>query len=129
MILSRARHVRSHARRSPRVAHRVVTTALAKVCSELGRQDEAEKLYGEALAIQSRVLGERHPDTAVTLSRLGHVAALRGERAKALDWLRQAVEHGYRDADSMAKDADLKTLQGDPAFEALVAEARKNPSR
>ena len=44
-----------------------------------------------------------------------------------MDLLHQAVDHGL-DSDTkagMAKDAELKSLHGDPAFLLLVAEAQK----
>jgi len=43
--------------------------------------------------------------------------------------LQQAVEAGFRDADWIANDSDLESLHGDPAFEALVERARRDPSR
>ncbi len=85
------------------------------------RYDEAERLFDATLTGMRRVLGGNHPDTALPLSGLAHVAALRGERAKAIDWLRQAVEHGYRPSGGLANDPDLKSLRGDPAFETLAA--------
>ena len=33
------------------------------------------------------------------------------------------------DADGMAKDDDLKSLRGDPAFEALVTRARESSAK
>ena len=51
--------------------------------------------------------------------------ALRGNRSKAIDWLRQSVEAGYANADWMAKDSDLQSLHSDPEFEAIVGEAKK----
>ena len=39
--------------------------------------------------------------------------------------LRQAVDHGFRDLELIAGDPDLKSLHGDPRFQALVAQARQ----
>jgi tetratricopeptide (TPR) repeat protein len=146
-------------------------SSLAKIWFELGRRDEAEKLYDEALAGMSRVLGkehpdtlstmkdvaemdtregrldeadrlldavlkgrrrvlgENHPDTAAAMVSLADVAALRGDRAKSMDWLRQAVEHGYRSSDGLANDVELKSLRGDPAFETLVAQSAESGAK
>jgi hypothetical protein len=51
----------------------------------------------------------------------------RGNRSKALSLLRQAVDHGLPPfmAIGMKKDPDLKSLQGDPRFGALVAHAKE----
>jgi non-specific serine/threonine protein kinase/serine/threonine-protein kinase len=94
---------------------------LAAIYVSEARYDEADQLFEAALKGMRRVLGESHPDAAIPLSGLAHVAALRGERAKAIDWLRQAVEHGYRPSGGLANDPDLKSLHGDPGFETLAA--------
>jgi non-specific serine/threonine protein kinase/serine/threonine-protein kinase len=98
-------------------------TDLASVLMREGRYDEASQLLAATLAARRRLLGENHPDTAATLYELARLAALRSDRAKALDWLRQAVEHGYKASGGISEDPDLKTLHGDPAFDSLVAQA------
>ncbi|HYS04345.1 MAG TPA: serine/threonine-protein kinase [Candidatus Dormibacteraeota bacterium] len=99
---------------------------LANVYSSEGRYTEAEALFRESLERGRRVLGENHPDTTNTLYNLGCMSVLRGNRTSALDWLGQAVAHGYSHWEVMAKDSDLKPLRGTPAFDALVARAREN---
>lgn len=99
---------------------------LANIYAVEGRHAEAEALFLESLGRVRRVLGENHPDVSNTLYNLGCLASLRGDRKGALDWLGQAVTHGYSHWDVMAKDSDLKRLHGDPAFDAIVARARKN---
>ena len=91
-----------------------------------GRHAEAEKLFLDSLERVRRVLGENHPDVANTLYNLACLTSLRGDRRGALDWLGQAVARGYSHWDVMARDKDLKPLHGDPAFEAIVARAKKN---
>lgn len=54
------------------------------------------------------------------------VRASTGERAKALDALADAVEHGRGRADLMLAEAEFQGLQGDPRFAQLVAAASKN---
>ena len=83
---------------------------------------EAEKLWRETLEMQRRMLGQDHPDTVSSMYDVACRAALRGDRKQALD-------HGWKEADPMAKDDDLRFLRGDPAFEALVARARENASK
>jgi len=104
-------------------------TSVALMLVEQRRIAEAEALYREALPIARRVLGEDHPLSVNTLYMLGCVTAFGGDRPAALDWLGQAIAHGYSGADHMAQNPDLKSLRGDPAFEALVARARMNPGK
>ena len=102
---------------------------LAAVYESQGRYAEVEKLHKETLEIERRVLGQDHPDTIRSMVNLACVAALRGDREQALDWLTQMVDHGWKDADQIAKDDYLKSLRGDSAFEALVARARENAAK
>ena len=101
---------------------------LANTLSVQHRYKEAEELLRGTLAIQRRVLGPDHPDTALTKYNLACNAALAGHRAEALALLRDASEHGLSalNKEHMAEDSDLKTLHGDPEFEALVAQVGKS---
>jgi tetratricopeptide (TPR) repeat protein len=90
-----------------------------------GRYDEAEPLFLETLETRKRVLGDGHPDTLDSLYNLSCFAALRGNPAKAMDWLRQATDAGFSDADWLVEDSDLASLHG-PEFDALVERVRQN---
>jgi hypothetical protein len=47
------------------------------------------------------------------------------QRQESLADLKQAVDYGLGRADEMAIDEDLKSLHGDPGFDAILAEARR----
>jgi non-specific serine/threonine protein kinase/serine/threonine-protein kinase len=100
---------------------------LAGILEEEGRYDEAEKMERELLDIQRRVLGPEHPATAVSVYNLGCLAARQGRRNEALSLLSEAVDHGAPAHIDLGidKDPDLKSLHGDPRFDALVAKARQ----
>jgi hypothetical protein len=53
------------------------------------------------------------------------VAAVAEHHDEALGYLRQAFEHGYSNSDAIAADTDLKSLHGDPRFNALIAKVRQ----
>jgi non-specific serine/threonine protein kinase/serine/threonine-protein kinase len=103
----------------------VCATELASVHISKGRYEEAEKLLSETLSIERRVLGEKNTRTLYTIYHLGEVAARRGDRSKALAYLRDAVDRGFADLD-MATDTDLQSLHGDPAFEEVIATLKEN---
>ena len=100
---------------------------LAGILTAESHYAEAEKLLRETLDIGRRVLGPEHPLTAISTDNLACIAARRGERDKALLLLREAVDHGLPpDGDlSIEKEPDLKSLHGDPRFDALVAHAKE----
>jgi hypothetical protein len=92
-----------------------------------GKHDDFEQLQRETLEVQRRVLGPDSPSTAVSVYNLGCLAAIRSQRDEALRLLREAVDHGLSGAwiQGMESDSDLKSLQGDPRFSALVAYAKQ----
>ena len=100
---------------------------LATVLDHEGRYAEAEKLDLEALDIDRRVFGPEHRYTAGAVYNLGSLAAHRGNRTEALSLLRQSIDHGLASADALGieTDPDLKSLHGDPRFDALVAYAKE----
>ena len=104
------------------------TIALANVFAREGKFDESEKLQLEALAIRQRVFGPSNPHVAHSLFGLGKLALRQGDQPKALDYLRQAVDHGLTPGEvtAMNEDAELTPLRGNPELESLFAYAKKD---
>jgi CHAT domain-containing protein/Flp pilus assembly protein TadD len=65
--------------------------ARARAGAAVGALTEIENLYRRALAIQDRSLGREHPATALTLSNLGGLLAVRGDFAQAETMQRAAL--------------------------------------
>ena len=89
------------------------------------RYTEGEKVFREAISIAREVL----PYNQVTgrlFYNLACLEAVQSRREDALADLRQAVDHGFRRRDSMATDEDLKSLHGDPRFNAVLAELQRS---
>ena len=101
---------------------------LAIVYASEGRLAEAEALFVELIDKRRRLLGEDDPQTAGAWYNAACLAARSGKRAEALERVRQAVAHGYSDADNLLQDPDMKPLRADPGFDAIVARARTNAS-
>ena len=102
---------------------------LAGLDIDQGRYEEADRLLHETLEGMRRTLGGGHPDIASPLRNLAAVAALRGERAKALDWLRDAIQHDPRVADDILTDVRLESLHGDLDLDRLLTAAQSGASR
>jgi eukaryotic-like serine/threonine-protein kinase len=100
---------------------------LGDVLYEEGRYADAEKLMRETLNIQRRILGPEHPDTAASVYSLGSIALRKGNQEEAFARLLEAVDHGLQPSLDLGieKDPDLKSLHGDPRFDALVAHAKE----
>jgi non-specific serine/threonine protein kinase/serine/threonine-protein kinase len=102
-------------------------TNLAEALRSEGDYAQAEKLLRQALEIQRRVLGPDHPETAHSTYSLACILAEEGKHDEALSTLRESVDHGLASwmALDIEKDPELKSLHGDPRFDALVAHAKE----
>jgi serine/threonine protein kinase len=117
-------------RRVLRPEHPDILSSMHKLALDLGyegRYIEAEKLLREMVEIRRRVLGPDHPDTAKSTYDLGCIEAHLGRRDEAFSLLREAVDHGLPTQGDLGidKDPDLKSLHGDPRFDALVGYAKE----
>jgi serine/threonine protein kinase len=86
------------------------------------RYSEAKKLFGDTIDQVSKTKGA---DVSMAWYNFACVAAAAHDPSEALRHLDQAIAHGYKDADHIASDDDLKSLRADPRFEALVRTARQ----
>ncbi len=84
--------------------------------------EEARKLYAARIETVGRTQGVGGVGSAWYDYACG--AAIGGQSEEAFDLLRKAIDKGYSDAENMRNDADLKSLHGDPRFDALVAETK-----
>ncbi len=89
---------------------------------------EAEQLLREAYETSLRVMGPDHVGTAEAAYDLGTAYAAEGKKAEAIATLTSAVDHGLQRSSDLEilTDPELKSLKGDPAFEALLVDARKH---
>jgi len=101
---------------------------LANSLSELGRYAEAEKLERETIVLRTRFSGPDHPLTTGAVYNLACILAREGRRDEAVSFLRQSLDHGLplKTALGIESDSDLKSLLGDPRFDAIVVAARQH---
>jgi eukaryotic-like serine/threonine-protein kinase len=106
----------------------VTIEVLGQLLTKEGQYPEAEKLLREAYETRKRVLGREHPDTASAAYSVAQVYALEGKREDALALLGEAIDHGLvaRIDHDIGTDSKLKSLHGDPRFDALVADANRH---
>jgi non-specific serine/threonine protein kinase/serine/threonine-protein kinase len=99
-------------------------SVLGGILVDEGRYAEGDKLLRETLEIQRRTLGEQSLRTASTAYHLARSMARQNRRDEAISLLQGAVKHGLaiNVISGMDKDPALKSLHGDPRFEALVSE-------
>ena len=100
-----------------------VLASLAGILCHEGRYDEAQQLFRQVI---QRASSAKDPAAlASAWYDFACGAAVAGHRNEAVGYLLQAIDHGYRNPDYIAADDDLKSLHGDPRFDALVARARQ----
>ncbi len=100
---------------------------LAENYTEEGKLDEAEKIFHTLLSIEQKVFGPENSNTAVTKYNMGCLEARRGNKDRAFDLLRDAIDHGLMPSGDLGleNDTDLTSLHNDPRWPAIVAHAKQ----
>ena len=98
--------------------HATATARWTLVCIDfaLGDRERAQALAGPALESLARALGNNHP--RVEFER-AHWAAIQGDRAAALRWLRLAVAHGLANPRRVTS-SELGRWRDDPELQSIL---------
>ena len=100
----------------------ILGIALAKS----GRYEDAKKHYLRAIdAVRTYKSGAHGGDMFWLWYNLACTAAGVGRRDEAFDYLHRAIEAGYKDAQLIRTDDDLKSLRNDPRFDKLIADLKE----
>ncbi len=75
--------------------------------------------YDKALEIAGKMHDAR-PDDVAAIYNVACMHCLKGDKAKAYEWLEKAVDAGYDDADHLREDFDLRTIWGEDRFRKIV---------
>ncbi len=121
----------------------MILRGIGKTRAKQGKTGEALESLGQAIAIGNRIVGENHMfayDLACGLALAGEVTAnLPADPSKpmqkssqvysdkAMAALQQAVDRGYREADWIERDPDLRSLRPRSDFQALLKTLRQKP--
>jgi serine/threonine protein kinase/TolA-binding protein len=90
------------------------------------RYAEASKLFRDAIEKQDSSKGQG--DRFSVWYSFASVAVAANHLDDAIQYLREAIKRGYKDADGLAADDNLKSLRQNPNFQALVAELKRPPA-
>jgi predicted esterase len=96
---------------------------LSRQAQEAFRMKEYEKaigFYEKALAL---VKDEEHLSPTLARNSTYNTACcygLLGNKEKCLEWLRKAVERGFRDSNHLKMDTDLEVVKSTPEFKAII---------
>ncbi len=103
-----------------RRAARQVVGGLSVAASEDARDLLRQKQYVPA-ALRFEVVAATRPDRPAVLFEAGCAYAQAGEKNKALDALKRAVEKGFKDLARLKEDSRLAALRHEAGFTALLA--------
>jgi predicted esterase len=86
--------------------------------------------YGDypRAALTLSVAAEIHPEEPFLWYRLAAAQAQMGEKDNALSSLKKAVEYGFKDAEKLENDFDLKSLRDEKQFKKILEEVKKKKS-
>jgi serine/threonine protein kinase/Tfp pilus assembly protein PilF len=88
-------------------------------CDRLGLVSERDARIREAESVF-----KSNPDLWPFLFGLADIAALRGDRDEALDWLEQAIRKGMRSVQLVAQDPALQSLRDEPRMQSILDQLR-----
>ncbi len=91
------------------------------------RYPEATSLFRDSIAKQDNFVGLGSSFSVWYSFACAAVAANHSD--DALQYLQEAINHGYKDADAMMSDNDLKNLRPNPKFQQLVAALKRAPTK
>lgn len=111
----------------------------ATTAKETNQYAEMSRLFEESMAAHTagrydesiagfKKLSEEIPDPTMKATAAYNVScgyALKGDKRRAMVWLKKSIEGGFTDADHMLQDTDLESLRNLPAFKDLIEQARK----
>jgi eukaryotic-like serine/threonine-protein kinase len=84
------------------------------------RYEDAKKLFEETIEKLNKIQAD---NLSLVWYDFACVAAAARDRDAAVEHLREAVNHGYKDIDHIRTDDDLKLLHGYPRYEAFITQA------
>jgi tetratricopeptide (TPR) repeat protein len=98
--------------------------SLGLLFTRLRRYEEATQVYDELLASLDRYKLEnaRQRNYPTSCYNLACLNSLRGERAKAVEWLDKAVRSGFKDRGWIRKDRDLDAIREDAGYKKILAD-------
>jgi non-specific serine/threonine protein kinase/serine/threonine-protein kinase len=103
---------------------------LSILLSQEGKPDEAEKLEFEALEKEKKVLGPNHPEIGGLYMNLAGFEAQKKHREKSMDYLREALNHGYANYEELMTDTNLSVYRDDPEFQSIAKQIlARDPTR
>ena len=92
-----------------------------------GRYAEATRLFRDVIEKGSNSAGQGNPWSAWYA--FACVAAAANQPDDALGYLQEAINRGYKGADHLMADDDLRSLRHNPHFQQLVAALRRQPTK
>ncbi|MEW6207776.1 MAG: hypothetical protein AB1631_05370 [Acidobacteriota bacterium] len=88
-------------------------------------QTKRYRLAAENLEVEAEI----NPDNPRLLYQLACAHSYNGNKKKALDALKRAVERGFKNADEIVNSRALEPLRADPAFQKIVEEIKRKDSK
>ena len=86
------------------------------------RYDAAKKLFADII---EKIAKTQQENVSLAWYNFACVAAAARDSDTAVDHLREAINHGYKNVDHIRSDDALKSLHGNARFEALLSDASK----
>jgi tetratricopeptide (TPR) repeat protein len=98
--------------------------SLGLLYNRIQKNDDAAKVYLELLEAVDKYKLEkaRERNVSSTYYNLACLSSIRGERAKAVEWLEKSVRAGYVNRAWIKKDRDLDAIRNEEGYKKILAD-------
>ncbi|MBV9241980.1 MAG: hypothetical protein JO314_08225, partial [Acidobacteria bacterium] len=103
-----------------RLARRVLNAVFVEAYESATLQYEPAKNYDMAL-VELELAGAVSPKSAEVPYQQARISALKGDKKKALQFLRKALENGFHNIDRIKAETAFETLRSDPDFQSILS--------
>jgi serine/threonine protein kinase/tetratricopeptide (TPR) repeat protein len=100
-----------------------IRTRLAYIYGKTGKQQEAQKLFAQALELCHSRLDEGNESYRVSYE-IAAIKAIQGRKDEAYQWLKKAVDAGWRRYRLASADPVFETLHTEEEFRRLMSEVK-----
>lgn len=99
-------------------------TRLGYIYWKTGREEEAKRLLEQSLDFDQKELENGNENWAIPYD-IFAIHAIQNNRAVAFEWLKKAIDAGWRNFRLSSMDPMLENLHEDKQFEAMMAQVKK----
>jgi protein O-mannosyl-transferase len=82
-----------------------------------------KKQYKKAISTFEKII-ETQPENDIIYYNISCLYAMQNNKSESVDWLKKAIDNGYKNWEHLKNDKDLQNIKDTPYFKSLVKNMR-----